>query len=671
MSLIFGVAYYPEYMPYERISTDIAWMKEAGINTVRMAESTWSTWEREEGKFDFSLLVKTLDAMEEAGMQVIIGTPTYAVPSWLVKKDPSVMAETKEGVMPYGARQIMDILNPTYRFHAKRLIEELLQVTKEYSCVIGYQLDNETKYYGCLSPLFQKGFVESLKERFGTVEALNEAYGLAYWSNAIGSWEDFPDVRGTINASLGAAFDDYRRQVAADFLAWQREMVEPFLREGQFVTQNLDFSWEPIEDVAPGGCSYGVQRGIYHYAASKALTLCGTDVYHPSQEALTGEEIAFGGDIIWPLKEKPYLVLETQAQAFPEWTPFPGQLYLQAISHLASGALGMMYWNWHSIHNSFETYWRGVLSHDLHKNRIYQEASKIGAIFAKLSPYLEGFQRSAKVALLVDNVSQDALTWFPMHGNVSYNDLVRMYHRYFYRHNIAVDIVDARAFLESYGEEKEIPYEVVVTPGLYSVSEEMVSLLRDFVKKGGTLLSSCRSFVANRDLKVYADTLPYGMTEVFGASYQELTRSGTTLAGGEPLLGFMELLMPGKGAEVLLSYEHPYWGEYAALVRHSYGKGTGIYVSGLLDEKVLFTVLQKSLPSDLGQADASLTFPLVVKRGINGKGERISFVLNYDGENRFFTWDGGDAKDLTSERRISSGQEVCLPGWSAAVLWEG
>ena len=125
--ILFGAAYYDEYMPCERLREDIQMMKKAGINTVRIAESTWSTCEPQEGVFDFSHVEKVMDAMEEAGIHVIIGTPTYAIPTWMVKSHPDVLAETVNGRGIYGARQIMDITHPVFRFYAERVI----RITKQ------------------------------------------------------------------------------------------------------------------------------------------------------------------------------------------------------------------------------------------------------------------------------------------------------------------------------------------------------------------------------------------------------------------------------------------------------------------------------------------------------------------------------------------------------------
>lgn len=206
--LLYGAAYYEEYLPVDRLEKDVEMMKAAGINVVRIAESTWSTCEPQDGVFDFSHVERVLDAMEQAGISVIIGTPTYAVPTWMVKAYPEVLATTKQGQGIYGARQIMDITNPVYLFYAERVIRKLMEHTAHRSCVIGFQLDNETKYYGTAGKNVQQGFVKYLREKFqDDLDAMNHEFDLDYWSNRINAWEDFPDVRGTINGSLGAEFE--------------------------------------------------------------------------------------------------------------------------------------------------------------------------------------------------------------------------------------------------------------------------------------------------------------------------------------------------------------------------------------------------------------------------------------------------------------------------------
>ena len=167
--ILFGAAYYDEYLMMkgiDRVDEDMRMMKEAGLNVIRIAESTWSTCEPQPGVFDFTYVDRALDAAQRAGIDVIVGTPTYAVPSWLVKLDPSVLAVTPNGEGKYGARQIMDIVNATYRFYGERVIRKLISHVADHPAVIGYQVDNETKYYDSVSNDMQRLFIKYLYEKF-------------------------------------------------------------------------------------------------------------------------------------------------------------------------------------------------------------------------------------------------------------------------------------------------------------------------------------------------------------------------------------------------------------------------------------------------------------------------------------------------------------------------
>src|SRR6478672_1331153 len=219
--LLYGVAYYDEYMPYYRLDKDIQMMKEAGINVVRIAESTWSTVEPQDSVYDFSHIDRVLNAMHKAGIKVIVGTPTYAVPTWLVRKYPDVLAITPQGQNQYGARQNMDISNTNFRYHAERVIRKIMEHVKDHPAIIGYQVDNETKAYNTAGPEVQKLFVQYMKNKFVTLDSINRAFGLDYWSNRINSWEDFPSMAGSINASEVAEFAKFQRKLVTDYLSWQ------------------------------------------------------------------------------------------------------------------------------------------------------------------------------------------------------------------------------------------------------------------------------------------------------------------------------------------------------------------------------------------------------------------------------------------------------------------
>ena len=683
--LLYGAAYYDEYMPYDRLQQDVAMMKKAGINTVRIAESTWSTCEPQEGVFDFSHVERVMDAMEEAGINVIIGTPTYAIPTWMVKSHPDVMAETVKGRGIYGARQIMDITHPVYRFYAERVIRKLMECTAHRKCVIGFQVDNETKYYGTAGKNVQEKFVKYLRRKFNNdLDAMNHEFGLDYWSNRINAWEDFPDVRGTINGSLGAEFEKFQRTLVDEFLSWQADIVNEYRREDQFITHNFDFEWR--------GYSYGVQPDVNHYHAAKALTIAGADIYHPTQDDLTGAEIAFGGDMTRSLKRDNYLVLETEAQGYPGWTPYKGQLRLQAYSHLASGANSVMYWHWHSIHNSFETYWKGLLSHDMQENAPYREACIIGNEFSRLGSHLVNLKKKNDVAILVSNEALTALKWFGIEATaagdngIGYNDVVRWLYDTLFKMNIECDFV----WPESDNLDQ---YKAIFVPALYAAPDELLERLKQYTANGGTLVATFKTAFANENVKVSYEMQPHILSNCFGINYQQFTfPKNVGLTGsiiGENSISeidgknvtketadvsvasakvFMELLILQE-AEVLASYDHYNWKEYAAITKNHYGKGIAIYIGCMTDDNTLKAVLTDALNS----AEVEIpeySWPVIVRKGTNDLGKYVRYILNYSAEEQNVVYHGADGTELFSEESVQDGESIAVLPWNLKIVEE-
>ena len=674
--LLYGAAYYDEYMPYDRLDKDVEMMKKAGINTVRIAESTWSTCEPQPGVFDFSHVERVMDAMEEAGINVIIGTPTYAVPTWMVKAHPDVLAETVRGRGIYGARQIMDITHPVYLFYAERVIRELMKLTAHRKCVIGFQLDNETKYYGTAGKNVQEQFVKYIREKFhDDLDALNYEFGLDYWSNRINAWEDFPDVRGTINGSLGAEFEKFQRTLVDKFLGWQADIVNEYRREDQFVTHNLDFEWR--------GYSYGIQPYVNHLHASQCLTIAGTDIYHPTQDDLTGVEIAFGGDLIRSLKQDNYLVIETEAQGFPGWTPYKGQLRLQAYSHLASGANSVMYWHWHSIHNACETYWKGILSHDFQENATYREACIIGNEFARLGKHLVNLKKKNEVAVLVSNEALTALNWFRIQEqapgadakSIYYNDVMRWMYDTLYHMNIECDFI----WPES---ENLDQYKAIIVPALYAAPDELLIRLNQYVENGGTLIASFKTAFANENVKVSHEVQPHILSNCFGVHYDQFTFPKNVGLTGEVIPEktdqkgnahpaanvFMELLV-SEGAEVLASYEHYNWKDYAAITRNHYGKGQAVYIGCMTDEETLKSVYKAVLP-EAGVEIPEYHYPIIVRKGLNDLGKTVCYFLNYSGMELEMPYDYKNGIELLENTAVENGTALHMPAWGVKIVEE-
>ena len=669
--IYYGAAYYDEYMPCDRIREDMRMLREAGMNVIRIAESTWATMEPHDGVFDFTHLDRMLEASAAEGIKVIIGTPTYAIPAWMAARYPDILAVTRGGQEIYGRRQNMDITSPDFLRHAERIIRRMLKHIQGVKHIIGFQLDNETKAYDTRGPRVQAMFASYLKEQFnGDLDALNDHFGFHYWSNYVGSWEDLPNVTGTINGSFDAEFRKFQRKLAADFLKWQAAIVEEYRRPDQFVTQNFDFDWR--------GCSYGLQPDIDQVSAAEALTVAGVDIYHKSAAELDGAAISMGGAIGRSLKKSNYLVLETEAQGNPGWLPYRGQLRLQAYSHLACGSNSVMYWHWHSIHNAIETYWKGVLSHNLKRGAVYDEVCRVGSELGRIGGKLKNLTKENRAAILLSHQALTGLQEFPISGTLQYNEVFRWLFDALYRLNIEADVIYEKDLMQ---EECADSYDTILVPALYSVHEETLSALRRFTEQGGQLIATFKSFFSDEYLKVFHDDQPHGLTDVFGMTYDRFTiptketitisnpdsgcgTCGTTI----PVSEWIELLEPA-GATTLASYETAHWGECAAITKNQFGKGTAVYIGCYFDAGILEKLLS-SLMKARGFDTETLHFPLIRKCGINEDGNRIVYLFNYSDAPASCTYHGTEAQELLSGSAVTDGETLTLAPWDLMIFEE-
>ncbi len=660
--LYYGAAYYAEYMPYDRVEQDFAMMEAAGMNIIRIAESTWSTWEPQEGMFDFTHLHHMLDCAKEHHISVIVGTPTYAIPTWLARKADDILALTHEGQEIYGHRQNMDITHPVYREHCRIIIERMMQEVAGEPHVIGFQLDNETRHYDTCTPRAQRMFVERLKEQWPDLDAFNHEFGLDYWSNRINSWDDFPDVRGTINQSLAAEYARFQRQLVTEFLTWQADIINQYKRPNQFITHNFDFSWN--------GHAFGMQHDANQFDSAKCMTVAGCDIYHPSQGELTGDELTACGNIARGIKRENYLVLETEAQGNPEWLPYPGQLRLQAYTHIANGSNSVMYWHWHSIHNAIESYWKGVLSHDLAENETYRECSTIGNDWKRIGDKLKNLQKTNRVAIMVDNDSQTALTLFPTEhaGYLCYDEIMRWLADALTHMNIEYDIirVDADALSD---------YDCVLLPAYYCADEKFLRAVDAYVAGGGNLIATYKTAFADTHLKIYHDTQPYILNRALGIHYDQFTYpkevSVTYHDVTTPAREWMELVCCDTAAP-LAHYDHDVWNRYCAVTENTYGDGHALYLASLFGEETLREILTDFFrhigltePAKLPfQAD----YPIVVKQGINDEGRHILYYLNYSAKRQTIKHIAGEATELITGAHIGQDDILRIAPWDVKVL---
>ena len=662
-TVLYGVAYYPEYMPYDRLDQDVALMQKAGVSVVRIGESSWGLWEPEDGKFDFAWMDRTVERLQAANIRIIMGTPTYSIPAWLFKEHPEIVITKLGGqTISYGLRQNTDLANPTYRFYCERVIRKILEHYKNNPDIIGFQIDNETSSGGAANHDIQIGFEEYLKAKFKTVDELNKIWGLNYWGQRLNDWTELPPRDGIINPGWKLEWERYSQWLTTDFLAWQAGIVNEYKRPGQFITH--DFAGPPRPEVNES-------------EVSRSLDIAAANPYHGTQDEFDGEASSLTGDYVRSLKGTNYLITETNAEAIgwdsrSQYPPYDGQLRQDVYTHVSSGANMVEYWHWHSIHYGQETYWKGILGHDLIPGRMYDEMSRTAHELQRIGPEIVDLHRKNQVAILYSDDSYYGIEFMSFSGHENYRTIMRQMYSSLYRANIGVDFVlpDSTNLSD---------YKLILVPPLYIASDALLNRLSEYVKGGGNLVVGFKSGFCNEFSTVRWEMAPGPLREPAGFHYQEFSNLRETLTlkddpfnvgDANKVSDWAEMLVLDS-AKPLAYYDHHFFGKYPAITQNSFGKGTltyeGTVLSNKLQDAVLLSVLQQTR---LAGPDQSLPPSVRVKHGLNSRNRPLHYYFNYSNDEQTFAYSYGAATDLLSQAAVSHGQTIVLKPWDVAILEE-
>ena len=662
-TVLYGVAYYPEYMPYDRLDQDVQLMQKAGITVARIGESSWGLWEPQDGKFAFAWMDRVVDKLRAAGMRIIMGTPTYSIPAWMYKEHPEIVVTRLGGQnLYYGLRQNTDLLNPTYRFYCERVIRKILEHYRSNPAIIGFQVDNETSSAGAANHDVQVGFEEYLKAKFHTIDELNKVWGLNYWGQRLNDWTELPPRDGIINPGWKLEWERYSQWLTTDFLAWQASLVNEYKRPDQFITH--DFAGPPRPEVN-------------ELDVSRSLDIAAANPYHDTQDGFDGEVSSRVGDYMRSLKNTNYLITETNAEAIgwdskDQYPPYDGQLRLDVYTHAASGANMVEYWHWHSIHYGQETYWKGVLGHDLEPGRTYEEVSRTAHELQRIGPEIVDLQRKNQVAILHSDDSYYGIEFMKFSDRVNYRTIEQQMYRLLYRANIGVDFVFPEGANLS-------NYRVILVPPLYVASDAVLRKLAEYVRGGGNLVVAFKSGFCNEYSTVRWETAPGLLREAAGIHYQEFSSLAHHLAlkddpfqaGDDNRVTTWAEMLILDTAKALAYYDHPFFGKYPAITENAFGKGTLTYEGTVLSDKLQSEVLRAVLhKAGLTGPDQNLPAPVRVKHGVNRKGKTLHFYLNYSSEPQRFAYEYGAGSEIFQQIAVSHGQSITLKPWDVAIIEE-
>jgi beta-galactosidase len=690
--VLYGVAYYAEYQPYDRLERDLDLMAEAGLTVIRVGESVWSTWEPEDGRFELDWLAPVLDGAHARDIRVVLGTPTYAMPPWLVRKYPEVLAERRTGrPIPYGHRQDADFTHPAFRRHADRITRKVVERYADHPAVIGYQVDNEPGMELFHNRGVFEGFVDRLREKYGAVDVLNERWGLVYWSHRIARWDELWPPDGNTVPSYNLEWRRYQSALTTAFIAEQAAIVRELARADQFVTTCMALS-RPAFDPADLNRALDIAAVNPYYPMQDALTMPAAPseaaLSRPRWSRLAGTSaIYLQADLTRGARDEPFLITETNASSIGEshsnFPAYDGQWRQAVWAFVARGARMVEYWHWHSIHFGHETYWLGVLGHDGEPGRCYAEVKRIAGELRRAGSAVVDLVPDADLAVLCSRESQWAMEFQPPlagEGGLepdrhSYVGILARFYEGLFGAGLQADIVYAQQ-LGTDADALVARWPVLVVPGLYVADDALLDVLVEYAEAGGHLVLGFRSGYADEEARARPAVMPGRLRAAVGASYGEYTnltapvplreRGDLAVGEGATATAWADALVR-DGAESLVDYEHPHLGRWAAITTHAYGRGRVTYV-GTLPDRELAVALGRWLragPDPWTDRPPSVT----VTSARNREGERLRFVSNW-------SWHcvrmplPVAARDLLSGTDLGPGDNLDLESWDVRVLLE-
>ncbi len=685
--ILFGAAYYAEYQPEGTLRRDFDLMQEAGFSVIRVGESVWSTWEPREGEFDLDWLQPVLDEAHSRGIGVILGTPTYAVPPWLQKLHPEIAAETPEGTrVGWGARQEMDQSHPAYRFYAERIARKVVERYAHHPAVIGYQIDNEPgNQLPHNEPTFL-AFLAWLRRRYGTVERLNEEWGLVYWSHRLTEWSELWHPGGNVMPQYQLEWRRFQATLATDLISWQADLVREYARPDQFITTCISYSRAQVADNELVR-SLDIVAGNPYYKMQDGLS-AGVDVPREAAWWHTGVWALFQwGDRAWSSAQSQFLVTETNAQSIGgSWQnhpPFPGQIKQAAFALLARGSRMVEYWHWHTLHFGIETYWGGVLPHSQRPGRIYREVAELGAALRAIGSKLDDHEPDADVLMLYSADTKWSFEFYPPlalpNGDPDPQAYLRIFDAFYrglFEAGAQIRVQHVTQFLDSSPAELAARFPVLVAPALYVAEDAVLDALNAYAEAGGHLVLGVRTGYGDELARARLAVAPDRLAEAAGVHYDEYTNLSGPVAvqpssAGAPGLetgaagtDWMDVLQVDT-AEVLLKYPPNELGAHAAVTTRVTGGGRVTYV-GTVPNQPLARSLGRWLVPETAAAEWQAPDVVTVSTGRTSRGA-VAFVANWSAGQVSVT-PPSDVIELVSGVRHTAGTLLLLEPRAALVF---
>ena len=629
----YGGDYNPDQWPEEVWDDDVRLMKKAGVNLVSVGIFSWAKIETSEGVYDFDWLDRIIDKLGEAGIAVDLASATASPPMWLTQAHPEVLWKDYRGdVCQPGARQHWRPTSPVFREYALKLCRAMAEHYKGNPYVVAWHVSNE---YGChnrfdYSEDAEHAFQQWCEERYGTIDAVNDAWGTAFWAQRMNDFSEIvpPRFIGDGNFMNPGKLLDFKRfssdALKAFYIAERDALAE--------ITPNLPLTTNFMVSASGSVLDYDDWGDEVDFVSN--------DHYFIPGEAHL-DELAFSASLVDGIARKdPWFLMEHSTSAV-NWREInyrkePGQLVRDSLAHVAMGADAVCYFQWRQSKAGAEKFHSAMVPHAGEDSAVFRDVCELGADLNKLSD--EGILGSrlakSRVAVVFDYESE----WATEHTatptqHVHHVDEPLAWFRALADQGVTADVVPVRGAWDG--------YEMVVLPSVYLLSEETTRRVRDYVVGGGRLVVTYYTGISDEKDHVWLGGYPGSIRDVVGVRVEEFMPMGNDFTGVPDRLELSNGAVAHDIADVIGSVDesatvlatfkdNPWTGMdgVPAIVANTFGEGRSVYVGARLGREGLALSLPEILES-LGMAEAGGNDGRVLHVEREGAdGSRFVFSLN-------------------------------------------
>ncbi|KXS22960.1 MAG: beta-galactosidase [Bifidobacterium pseudocatenulatum] len=604
----YGGDYNPDQWPEEVWDDDVRLMKKAGVNLVSVGIFSWAKIETSEGVYDFDWLDRIVDKLGEAGIAVDLASATASPPMWLTQAHPEVLWKDYRGdVCQPGARQHWRPTSPVFREYALKLCRAMAEHYKGNPYVVAWHVSNE---YGChnrfdYSEDAEHAFQQWCEERYGTIDAVNDAWGTAFWAQRMNDFSEIvpPRFIGDGNFMNPGKLLDFKRfssdALKAFYIAERDTLAE--------ITPDLPLTTNFMVSASGSVLDYDDWGDEVDFVSN--------DHYFIPGEAHL-DELAFSASLVDGIARKdPWFLMEHSTSAV-NWREInyrkePGQLVCDSLAHVAMGADAVCYFQWRQSKAGAEKFHSAMVPHAGEDSAVFRDVCELGADLNKLSD--EGILGSrlakSRVAVVFDYESE----WATEHTatptqHVHHVDEPLAWFRALADQGVTADVVPVRGAWDD--------YEMVVLPSVYLLSEETTRRVRDYVVGGGRLVVTYYTGISDEKDHVWLGGYPGSIRDVVGVRVEEFMPMGDDFTGVPDRLELSNGAVAHDIADVIGSVDEsatvletfkddPWTGMDGApaIVAHTFGEGRSVYVGARLGRDGIALSLPEILDS-LGMAEA-------------------------------------------------------------------